>query len=249
MMRETRAEDAAEATDAQAGSPTVASRRIAEHLRQMILDDRLLPGERIRQEAVAEQLGASRLPVREALRILESEGLATLKANSGAWVARMDLVECQTIYKIRERVEPLALTESMNNLTDSDIAGLERIQSEIESGWDVERFLVLDRELHLRTYSGCQIRQLADMVHRFWNTTQHYRRAFVRLNGPDQQWIVNAEHRLLIEAIKRRDPTDAEQILSGHIRRTRHQLALHPELFDRPAPPSSDDKQAGEWNG
>ncbi len=211
--------------------PAVVSERIAQHLRQMILDDRLLPGERIRQVAVADQFGASRLPVREALRILESEGLTTLKANSGARVARIDLAECQAIYKIRERVEPLALTESIEGLTDDDIAELERIQDEIESGRDVERFLVLDRQLHLLTYSACGIEQLTTMVHRFWNTTQHYRRAFVRLNEPKHAWIVNAEHRLLIDAIRRRDSVDAERILSGHIRRTRTQLASHPELF------------------
>lgn len=215
------------------GEPTVVSERIAEHLRQMILDDRLLPGERIRQEAIAEEFGASRLPVREALRILESEGLTELKANSGARVSRMDLAECQAVYKIRERIEPLALSESIPNLTEADFEELERIQSEIaRSSDDLPRFLALDRELHLLTYSGCRIQQLDAMVHRFWNTTQHYRRAFVRLAGPGQAWIVNAEHGLLIEAIKNRDATEAERILTGHIRRTRVQLAQHPELFE-----------------
>lgn len=215
--------------------PTVASERIADELRRMILDDRLLPGERIRQEAIAEELGASRVPVREALRILESEGLTVLKANSGARVSRLDLAECQAVYKIRERIEPLALSESIPNLTDADIEELERIQSEIESfSGDLARFLALDRELHLLTYSGCRIQQLNAMVHRFWNTTQHYRRAFVRLAGPGQEWIVNAEHGLLLEAIKNRDVTEAERILTGHIRRTRVQLAQHPELFEDP---------------
>ena len=58
------------------------------------------------------------------------------------------------------------------------------------------------------------------MVTRLWNSTQHYRRAFVALRGPGRMWVVNAEHRLILDAIERRDPTDAERYLSGHIRRT-----------------------------
>ncbi len=145
----------------------------------------------------------------------------------------MDLAEYQAVYKIRERIEPLALAESIPNLTDSDIDELERIQSEIASlHGDVARFLTLDRELHLLSYSGCRIHQLNLMVHRFWNTTQHYRRAFVRLVGPGQAWIMNSEHDLLIHAIRERDVIEAERVLTSHIRRTRVQLAQHPELFE-----------------
>jgi DNA-binding GntR family transcriptional regulator len=68
-------------------------------------------------------------------------------------------------------------------------------------------------------------------VHRLWNSTQHYRRAFVQLSGPSRMWVVNAEHRLLIDAIFRRDETDAGRFLAGHIRRTRIELSHHPEVF------------------
>ena len=69
------------------------------------------------------------------------------------------------------------------------------------------------------------------MVTRLWNSTQHYRRAFVALSGPDRMWVVNAEHRLLLDAIERRDAVDAERFLAGHIRRTRIELGRHPEVF------------------
>jgi DNA-binding GntR family transcriptional regulator len=215
------------------GAVAFASERVADHLRQMILDDRLLPGERIRQDAVAEELGASRLPVREALRILEAEGLTVLKANSGARVSRLDFAECEAIYKLRERVEPLVLAESIPNLSDDTIAELDRLQAGIEAATDLATFLSLDRRLHLLTYSGCRIAQLNDMVQRFWNTTQHYRRAFVRLRGwPNNMELNTADHVTLIDAIRRRDIEDAEQVLAAHIRRTRKELAHHPEIFD-----------------
>ncbi|WP_329387544.1 GntR family transcriptional regulator [Streptomyces sp. NBC_01716] len=209
----------------------VASQRVADTLRKRILSGALTPGTRIMQEEVAESLGSSRLPVREALRILAAEGLVVIKPNSGAWVSKMDLAECQATYKLRERVEPLALTESLPNLTSEDFARLDEIQSEIESNQDVDHFLALDAELHLITYSGCRNDQLLTMVRRFWNTTQHYRRAYARLINPSGYQLINHEHRLIIEAIKRGDPVDAERFLEGHIRRTRLALSRHPELF------------------
>lgn len=212
--------------------PAVASERVAAALRSMILSGELPPGTRIRQEDLAAQLGASRLPVREALRMLESEGLTTLRANSGAWVAELDFQEFQALYMIRERVEPLALVESIPHLSAREHEELDRLQTEIEGVKEVEDFLVLDRELHRLTYSACPIELLTAMTTRFWNTTQHYRRAYLNITGRRRQWVVNAEHRLLIDAIKRRDPADSERILAGHIRRTRVELENHPELFD-----------------
>ena len=214
------------------GASIVASERVANELRSLILSGELPPGTRIRQEQIATQLGASRLPVREALRMLESEGLATLRANSGAWVSRLDQQECQALYMIRERVEPLALAESIPYLTRRDHAEIEELQTDIEHVADVESFLALDRDLHKLTYSACPIDLLTFMVTRFWNTTQHYRRAYLSITGTERRWVVNSEHRLLIDAIKRRNSVNAERILSGHIRRTREELEHHPEVFD-----------------
>jgi DNA-binding GntR family transcriptional regulator len=179
------------------------------------------------QEELAARFGFSRLPVREALRILESEGLVTLRSNSGAWVAELGHQECIDIYKIRECVEPLAIAESIPNLRNADIQRLEVIQAEIDRGTEVERFLTLDRELHLLTYSGCRIEPLNAMVERFWNTTRQYRRAYTTAIGRDRLWVINAEHRLLIEAIKHMDVEGAKTTVWSHIRRTRLELIRH----------------------
>jgi len=213
-------------------SSNVASHRIADHLRQQILSGGLEPGERIRQEEVASALGASRLPVREALRILQSQGLVVIKANSGAWVSQMDLDECQLTYKMRERLEPLALCESIPNLTAGSLARLDEIQDRIEANDDIDEFLRLDRQLHLLTYAGNPYRELGELIERLWNTTQPYRRAYVQRSGHARDWVINAEHRLLLDAIRRSDTQDAERILTGHIRRTR--LALLPVLEHHP---------------
>lgn len=215
-------------------SPGPASQRVADYLRKAILGGEIGPGQRVRQEEVAERFGASRLPVREALRMLEAEGLIEHETNKGARVPRLDMHEVDVIYQMRERLEPLALSESIPHLTEDDVRRLDHIQGQIETNSDVGRFLELDRELHLLTYSGCQIDQLTAMVTRLWNSTQHYRRAFVSSSGPGRMWVINAEHRLLLDAIERHDATDAERYLGGHIRRTRVELARHPEVVGAP---------------
>ncbi|MDQ1551296.1 MAG: hypothetical protein QOD50_718 [Actinomycetota bacterium] len=210
-----------------------AGSRIADSLRDSILRGEFAPGSRIRQEDVADRLGASRLPVREALRILESEGLVTLVANTGAWIAHLSLEECQELYQIRERVEPLLLSYSLPGLDEAALDRLAALADEMQAGTDVARFLQLDREFHLLSYSGARTAILGDTVLRLWNSTQHYRRAFTLVSGPVGNRAVHYEHQLLVGAIRRRDNDDAERVLLGHIRRTRLELLSHPDLFAR----------------
>jgi DNA-binding GntR family transcriptional regulator len=214
-----------------AARTAAASARIADQLRTAILDGEIAPGQWIRQEDVAERFGGSRLPVREALRMLEAEGLTEHEPRRGARVPRLDAHQVDVVYQMRERLEPLALAESVPHLGEDDLCRLDEVQQRIEANHDVPTFLALDREFHLLTYTGCGIEQLTGMVTRLWNSTQHYRRAFVSLSGPGRMWVVNAEHRLILDAVQRRDTADAERYLSGHIRRTRIELGRHPEAF------------------
>lgn len=210
----------------------VASHRIAESLRTSILDGSYLPGERIRQEDVAARSGASRIPVREALRMLDSEGLVTLVANSGAWVTKLTLSECVETYLIRERLEPLLLRTSMPRLDAAAVDRLGGLVEEMEAGAQLDAFLRADREFHLSSYAGAASSEMWQIIHRMWNTTQHYRREFTRLAAHAAGLsVTHLEHRLLLDCIRRQDPDDAERALVTHIRRTRLELEKHPELF------------------
>jgi DNA-binding GntR family transcriptional regulator len=214
---------------APAVSSDAASVRIAASLRQAILDGEIRPGEFIRQEEVARRLGASRLPVREALRILEAEGLTEHHANKGARVPLLDMHEVDVIYQLRERVEPLILADSLPGLSAADLERADALLLRIEAGVDITEFLRLDREFHFLTYSACQIESMTTMVMRLWNSTQHHRRIFMEQSGQARRWVVNSEHRLLLDAIQRVDSVRAEQMLAAHIRRTRTDLALFAE--------------------
>jgi DNA-binding GntR family transcriptional regulator len=212
---------------------TVASHRIADALRTAILDGSYRPGMRIRQEDIAARSGASRIPVREALRMLQAEGLVTLVANSGAWVARLTLAECAEQYQVRERLEPLLLRASAPGLGDAARRRMAELAGVMErADGDVDAFLRADREFHLTSYSAAPPGETSRIIARLWNTTQHCRREFTKLAAHrDRLGVTHLEHRLLLDCVRRGDDDDAERVLVMHIRRTRLELSGHPEIF------------------
>jgi DNA-binding GntR family transcriptional regulator len=213
-----------------------ATAHIAEILREAIIRGEFAPGARVRQEQVADLTRASRAPVREALRMLASEGLVTLVANSGARVSSLSVAECEEIYRVRERVEPLLLRMSAPGLDADALDGLGALARQMAATSDPEEFLALDRAFHLGTYAGAETVVLTDLVHRLWNRTQAYRRVYTGLMDDGARRTVHDEHRLIVAAIGDGDLDSAESLLAGHIRRTRRQLASHPEVFASPMP-------------
>jgi DNA-binding GntR family transcriptional regulator len=210
------------------------SQRIADGLRAAILAGELPPGSRIRQEEIAAQYGASRIPVRGALRILEADGLVKLIANSGAWVSQFNLAECEEFYQIREQVEPLLLSASLPGLTEQTFDRLSRLAEEMARTDSAEEFLRLDREFHSLSYSGAHTVVLHEIVERMWNMTQHYRLMFTEVFLQQRDSVVHDEHRMLVRALRENDAEQAGLVARSHIRRTRLQLAQHPELFTAP---------------
>lgn len=203
-----------------------ASERVAEIIGQRILSGELKPGQRIKQDELASDLETSRIPVRDALRILETRGLVTLKANMGARVASLSAHDMEMTYKIRERLEPLLLADSMPNLTEADFAELRDIKSRMEACVDVDSYLPLNQQFHWVAFRGNQVPVLAQIVERLWETTHIYRQVFARLALKDSQprTVMNAERELLLGAIERGEIDMAPRILAIHIRRAHQWL-------------------------
>lgn len=216
---------------------------VAAVLREAIIRGEFPPGTRVRQEQVAALTGASRVPVREALRMLAAEGLVMLVANTGAWVSSLSLSECEEIYRVRERLEPLLLRLSAPGLGTTELEHLERLAENMAETEDAEEFLLRDREFHLATYAGTTTVVLNDLVTRLWNRTQAYRRVYTAMMDERARQAVHDEHRLIVTAIRERDLDSAENLLTGHIRRTRRQLASHPDVFTHTAPPLSSQRR------
>lgn len=196
--------------------------RIADEIRRAVLDGEMRPGTRVGQEWLAAKFGASRIPVREALRQLQSEGLVVLAPNRGGWIADVTSQESIEVYKIREVLEPLAVSESVPRLTDEDIASLEATMLRLEHVDTVQEYIPLDREFHLKTYSRAPMPHLRDMIERYWNSTQHFRRWFVKDSlAKDGFPFSDPQHLMLMEAIRSRDADAASSLVRLHIRRTR----------------------------
>lgn len=211
-----------------------ASLRVADYLRRAILEGEIGVGERIRQETLASRLGASRLPVREALRMLEGEGLVVLEPNKGARVTKLDPEELHVLYRARVGIEPIVIAQSVSHLTTGQIDHADQILATIEGGVGPVDFLLLDREFHLLTYAGCRSQHLIFIVDRLWNATQPYRRALVMRTGDRWRDVANIEHRLLLDAVRDRDAEVAGSILATHITRTLVELDRMPEIFASP---------------
>jgi DNA-binding GntR family transcriptional regulator len=205
---------------------------VARQLRERIADGRLKPDIRIPQRTVAHEFGVSRIPVREALRQLESEGLVVIRPNSGARVAVLDFEECVQMYKIREQIEPLAFRESIGHITSEQIEEVRRLAARIELlTSDHDAWLDGDRRFHLASYGGLSTGRLLAMTIGFWNTTQHYRRALLTTYSKEDFEVAHAEHRLILHALATNNPDAGVRILQNAIERSRFRLADHRDLF------------------
>ena len=214
-------------------------------IRDDIVSGRLRPGERIVQDSVAKRFGTSRIPVREALRHLASEGLVTLAPDVGARVAKLNSSELHEVYLMREALEPIAVAASVPLLPEAALVGLLKLAEEGErraDAGDMQGFLELDRQFHELTFSAAELPRLRRVVDSLADTTTQYRRVYSFL--PDKLTISHAEHRLLVDAFERRAPEDAAAIHRLHTRRTREGLAHEPEIFS-----ASDTNQSDRRTG
>lgn len=213
--------------------PTSRAQDVAQQLRELIFDGELRPGEPIRQEAVARRLGVGRFPVREALRLLESEGLVVLRPNSGARVALLDFAECEEIYKMRERLEPLAFAESVGRLTPEQIEHARSLSAALPGLVDDPKlWLDGDRRLHVACYAGIQTPRLLRTIVGYWNISQQYRRILLTTFGERDFELQHAEHELILDALETENSRAGEDLMRAHIERSRLRLARHLDLFE-----------------
>jgi DNA-binding GntR family transcriptional regulator len=204
---------------------------VAQQLRDAILDGRLKPGTPVRQEAVAREFGTSRIPVREALSQLENEGLVTIVPHCGARMATLDFDECLEIYKIRERIEPLAFAESVGRLTHGQLQTLDGLAAQIEASDDQKVWIDIDRGSTSAATKG-HLPRLARMIIGFWHTTQKYRRILTLVLSPEDFDAYHREHRLMVTALAQGNASAGEALVRMHIERSRTRLSANRELLD-----------------
>jgi DNA-binding GntR family transcriptional regulator len=198
---------------------------VFEALRQAIISGELKPGERLMEVQLAEEMGVSRTPVREAIRKLELEGLVVMIPRKGAYVAGLSLKDAADVFEIRESLEGLAAALAAERITDEEIEILERILKEItkaaEKG-DVEAIIKKDAEFHQILFNATRNERLAQMVN---NLKEHIDRFRVQsFSNPSRIRDIMKEHRKIVDAIKDRDAERAEKLAKAHIEKVENNV-------------------------
>jgi len=122
------------ATVLQLGATRTLSDAVTDALREAIVSNRLAPGEPLHQAKLAEELGVSRVPIREALRVLAGERLVEMRAHRGATVARLSMAELDEIYAIVWALEKAAASRAVPLLSDADLGEMRRLMQEMRNG-------------------------------------------------------------------------------------------------------------------
>lgn len=190
-------------------------------LREAILSGALKPGERVDQSAVAEALEVSPVPVREALRRLEAEGLVEFIPQKGAFISAISFEELQEIYLIRELLEVQVTLDAVPQLRPDDLDRLRELEAQMTEATeqrDPVRLMELNREFHFTIYSASGKRLLLQLISSLWDKSYRYRRIFTNL--PDRAPAALAEHRLILAHCLDGNAWAAAEAVRANVRRT-----------------------------
>jgi DNA-binding GntR family transcriptional regulator len=195
-------------------------------IRSAIMSGDLRPGERIDQDAVAEQLGVSRLPVREALIGLAQEGLVDNQPRRGAFVARFSKEDVVDHYQLFGQVAGLAAARAVARMNDADVAELIALHHRLSNSRDVVEQRQLNHEFHRRITIASESQRIISMVGLLSRSLP------MPYDKLPPEWLADAEqqHSDIIDAFTRRDTLAAQRSMEQHIASSgRHAV----EVLDR----------------
>lgn len=209
--------------------------RIVETLRREILAGELGRGARMPQDDLARRFDASITPVREALRLLEAEGLLVSEPHRGVRVAGIDLDKVKAIYAVRRLVETYATRRVVSRLSPRDLAHaravLQRMGRASEAG-DVEAFRADNRAFHFYFYERCGMPALAKQIEGMWQVFPWD----LMLNTPERARQSHLEHVEIVDAIAAGDIDGAAAATERHIAQGFDAIARRLTGGDGPVP-------------
>jgi len=194
-----------------------ASVAATELIRQAILDGRIDPGSRLKEEELARELGISRTPVREALLMLQAEGLIETTPNRGAVVRTHDAADLIDLYQLRALLEGYAARLAAARVSEDEIALLRESCDRFDrvAGDDVRQLVEENLWFHSANHAAAGSPRLSDMVRRVIELPLVYR-SYVWYS-PDQKRISAHYHRQITNALSVRDAERAELVMREHI--------------------------------
>jgi DNA-binding GntR family transcriptional regulator len=191
------------------------SRLIANALRTAIVDGTLAPGAPLRQDAIARHFSVSAIPVREALRQLESEGWAKVEMNKGATVAPLSADEAREIYEMRAALESLAIGLAIPAHTSASLRHAEALCKAAAAETDASLYVSRNEAFHLSLYEPAARPQLLDMIGMLHGRGERYLR--LKFGLPSYKAESDHEHAALLNAVRRGDVAKAQSLVTKHL--------------------------------
>lgn len=218
------------------GGPIAASENIsgtiAKRVRDAILNGRLEPGQRIKEGQIAQELGVSRTPVREALMLLKSEGLVEVLPNRGARVRAYEADDLYEIYELRSVLESFAARKAAENISERDIEALKASCAKFNrlcKEGDVRGLIKENLFFHETIMNAAGNSRLTELIRGVVELPLVYK--IYHWSSPEERLASGEEHLEVAKALEVRDPELAEKLMRKHlVRRTEfllRQLKAH----------------------
>ena len=207
-------------------APLALYQEVAERLRQRIFSHELPPGTWVDEQALAADYGISRTPLREALKVLAAEGLVTLKPRRGCYVTEISERDLDEVFSVMSMLEGECARLSAARATEDDLARLRAIHANLEKAAgkpDIDRFFEANQAFHLALQEIADNRWLLHVIEDLRKVIKLSRHHSLFSEGRLEQSL--AEHRVILEALGRRDAAGIEQAMRDHISSGRRALA------------------------
>ena len=194
---------------------------VFETLRDAIITQVLKPGERLMEIQLADEMGVSRTPVREAIRKLELEGLVVMVPRKGAYVAGVSMKDIHEVYEVRSALEMLAVTLAAERITEEELDALERQvlreseEEDRQDGSDLDNIIYIDSSFHDIIYQAAHNQRLVQFVNILQEQLQRFRAA--SLARPGRSKTALEEHKQIVEALSDRNGELAARLAREHI--------------------------------
>ena len=196
-------------------TPRALYEEVAELLRQRIFNRELEPGSWIDELRIAEELGISRTPLREALKVLAAEGLVTMKVRRGAYVTEVSEKDLIDVYHLLSLLEADAVAVVAQSGSDAALTELQALHDELEGATqDRDRFFEINERFHLRLLELADNRWRQQMVSDLRKVMKLNRHHSLFKAGRIEESL--AEHRAVMQAIRARQPQQAAQRMRDH---------------------------------
>lgn len=187
-------------------------------LRDAILKGELKPGEHLMEVQLANKLGVSRTPIREAIRQLEAEGLVVMTPRKGAVVAEITKEDLTDVLEVRKTLEKFAVELACSNINNEELERLHQCHEIFKSAFDSGELTVIankDEEFHDVIYGASRNKRLIQILNNLREQIYRYRLEYIK--DEEKRFILIDEHDKLINAIENKDVATAKEVIEAHI--------------------------------